>query len=990
GGRGRHTGVVAVLPAGPVGCQVALALTTAALLAALPGAWAVNEAEPGPLEAPITPADGSAPRRNPPAFVWRPDTKAASYTLQLSPSPRFEEETTQTFEGLRLNLHNPPRRLQPGTWYWRWRAVSASGEVSGWSRSRTFQMGPEAFTFEVPPLPELAKRIPADHPRLFATKQTLAQFRARRLGPARTVWESLESSARRAIGAPLPAEPEPYKDGKWEVTQWRNIWNIGEQAADQMERQAFAYLVSGDRAFADEARRWMLHVCSWNPAGTTSHQYNDMASRPILYKMARAYDWVSDTLSPEERARVLEVLRIRGGELFQMLQARRLEERPFDSHLISALEFMGEVALALYGDLPEARTWFEYAIPLHLAIFPPWGGEDGGWSQGVSYWKWSTYSALLYADALRSALGLDVFQKPWYRATGFFKLYCHPPYSRMSAFGDHSDVPPDATDRANMERLGSVYKEGAFKWYAARVPGTIGGIAGYLWNGDDTPARPPADLPPSRLFADVGIAALHTRLWDAANNVTLLLKSSPYGSYNHGYAEQNNFVLDAFGEPLVISSGYYPWYMSPHHKEWTHQTKAQNCLLVDGKGQPLQDKKAVGRIAAFHAGEGYDYVVGDASAAYPGSLHRCLRRVLFLRPTLFVMLDDAAAPAPASFQWMLHSLEEMAVDQVRRAAVIRRGSARLSVRWLEPARLTFSQTDQFPVAPEEREAHKPNQWHLTVSTMDRAETVRFLTLLAPYRVGEEGRVPPAERLAAPGVLGVRVADETAGFRLPEAEGVVSLDGVSADGEAFAVRRSPSGTVTRALLANGRALGVGGVEYLSLRPAASASWRTDGDRVWVRLDLPERGEAALRLTSRPYRVTVDGLLAADGTWSWNAETQQLVLHLPAGSARVEVNGPGDAPLPEPPVLETPGPGETGAPSTAAMSLLRTFEGNLLAYAWLSSAAGPYLLEASPRARVQVGGKPLGQGTVLWLGGGVDLTVESAPGEMPAQVRLKPVP
>ena len=55
--------------------------------------------------------------------------------------------------------------------------------------------------------------------------------------------------------------------------------------------------------------------------------------------------------------------------------------------------------------------------------------------------------------------------------------------------------------------------------------------------------------------------------------------------YSHSHADQNAFVIEAFGRGLAIATGYYPWYGSPHHHQWTRSTQAVNSVLIDGKGQ---------------------------------------------------------------------------------------------------------------------------------------------------------------------------------------------------------------------------------------------------------------------------------------------------------------------------------------------------------------------------------------------------------------------
>ncbi|NLF17172.1 MAG: hypothetical protein GX595_07935, partial [Lentisphaerae bacterium] len=122
-----------------------------------------------------------------------------------------------------------------------------------------------------------------------------------------------------------------------------------------------------------------------------------------------------------------------------------------------------------------------------------------------------------------------------------------------------------------------------------------------------------------------------------------------------------------------------------------------------------------------------------------------------------VIRDDLAAARPATFQFLLHALEPMAVDGDARRLTIRNGAVRCRVDFLEPTALTFDQHDRFPEAPF-RPA--PNQWHLTAGTTTPATAAASLIVLQPYRDRDEDRLltprlhagsaGPALVLAAPG------------------------------------------------------------------------------------------------------------------------------------------------------------------------------------------------------------------------------------------------
>jgi hypothetical protein len=172
----------------------------------------------------------------------------------------------------------------------------------------------------------------------------------------------------------------------------------------------------------------------------------------------------------------------------------------------------------------------------------------------------------------------------------------------------------------------------------------------------------------------------------------------------------------------------------PHHAEWTRRTKANNCILVDGAGQLVRDDKAAGRISAFRHQKALTYVCGDAAAAYGGKLTRFLRHVLYLRPGVFAVLDDLAAPQPARFDWLLHAFDRMTVDGSAATVVSARRGATLTAQLHCEGGLAFSQTDRFDTPfnegnPPEYREERDNQWHFRAATKSAAAETQIAALL---------------------------------------------------------------------------------------------------------------------------------------------------------------------------------------------------------------------------------------------------------------------
>ena len=248
------------------------------------------------------------------------------------------------------------------------------------------------------------------------------------------------------------------------------------------------------------------------------------------------------------------------------------------------------------GEVPEAATWLDYAVNKFHSCYPVWSDDDGGWHEGVSYWAGYMSKAVWWLQVSRSALGVDGLRKPFFAHVGDYPLYIAPPNSPNSGFGDLSFGRPSAGAGAFMDyfiRTKGAQPDGAragyWRWWTEQwnMKGESGWL-GFLYKSglpEAPPARPPADLPPSKVFQGIGVASLHTTLLDSRDDVHFLFKSSPFGRQSHGHNPHNSFQLNAYGEALLTTCVYRDLHGSKFHYTWAHGTAAHNAVLVDGEGQ---------------------------------------------------------------------------------------------------------------------------------------------------------------------------------------------------------------------------------------------------------------------------------------------------------------------------------------------------------------------------------------------------------------------
>jgi len=345
-----------------------------------------------------------------------------------------------------------------------------------------------------------------------------------------------------------------------------------------------------------------------------------------------------------------------------------------------------------------------------------------------------------------------------------------------------------------------------WQWYVEQLGGPeepagyVGFVRGTLPRVEP---KSPDDLPASRLFRGTGQAYLNTTLKDADDGVQVVFKSSPFGTQSHGYEANNSFLLWAYGQRLLIRSGYRDIYGSDHHRNWMWSTRSVNNITVGGQGQGRRTASARGAVTAFATTPEIDLVMGEAGEAYVGEktaansagkpLDRFTRAIVFVKPELVIVFDRLIAREPAKFEYWLHAINEMQVNG-QHDILVRAGDVRCRIDFLAPDGLTFAQTDQYDPNPRPRITLR--EWHLTATTPRDAQAMQFVTLLRPHRAGHEvPRQATVEQVAGGYVLRARVSDGHVLALLPlDEKAELSADGLATTGKIAVQRRLPSGAV----------------------------------------------------------------------------------------------------------------------------------------------------------------------------------------------------
>lgn len=728
-----------------------------------------SEPRPGPPSRVPVLAPRQTARNNPCLFNWPPVPGAEGYLLEYGPDPSFGPEAT-TRVALAVNHHLLETPLAPGYCHWRVgaRGAAADGAWTGpWSEPALIELAEDGYSFTLPQGWDEPARWRTGHPRLGTALVARDRLAAWAAGPKAQLWAKLQETLTGSLeyvaqlsnmaskpaetGGKPPAEPPGFVDGVWRVERWREIVAAGARVLDVLVSASFACHLSGEERYRDLARSWLLHAAQWDADGSTGIESVDHAAHDVLAGLATAYDLLHGELTGPERELVRAAIVRRCESLYRYLNP--FENDPSNNHPWFHTTALGLGALAVWDEVPAAVEWVCWAVRLYAGRFLCLGGRDGDWHEGSSYWSYGLGFVFTFCDGLKAVTGLDLYQHPWLQQTARFKLYVHLPGGQAIPFGDSHDNPPNAEDAARMLRLASVYRDPVAQWWALEA------LAGdepqrpellvwlFLWWDPDLAPEPPAPgrLPPAAVFADAGWAVLHTTLRNQ-DGVHFALRSgrAVESGASHTHADLNHLVLRVDGEDLLVDSGVYDYYGSPHFAQWYTQTRAHNTILVDGQGQNANAAGGGGAITGFLHSEAFDYVQAEVGpGAYPGRLQHFRRHVLFRRPApetgadpgdlgWFLVFDQVEGLEPLSVQWLWHTRAEP--ELTPGGLQFEKGAAGLVMRFLPADGLGYEVSRGFPPGAEP-ERPVPEEWHVAVRPAQRQDRYALATLLLPYRTG---------------------------------------------------------------------------------------------------------------------------------------------------------------------------------------------------------------------------------------------------------------
>lgn len=655
--------------------------------------------------------------QNPPSFLWNFVSDASLYEIVVSEDKelkkiKYKGETDK-------NMYNFPCVFETGKEYW-WsvRFKTASGVYSKWNEPFRFVIDEDACEFPVSPVDEVANVLIKEHPRMLFTKSSLEDAK-KNLNRENESFRSFKAFVEDLMISSLPEKPRFYSEEELKGGSTTNFWY---QPTRDLGNVALMYLLTDEERYLKRAVAMLENLFDWSPEEAFGwNQYTDTAEGIFSMNVAVVYDWLYDKLTAEQRKKCVQLIErniVRpyadfadGGNINGSLYYE-----PYNSHAWQ-LTGCALAALSIYEESEIAREIADFHLPIMLSLWEPYRYQSGASSQGPFYGngydevcKMLLFSTLGIADLRNSSLFRN--QTEWY-------LYLWTT-NWMNNVGDAYNGKPSETYQHLIadSAFAYIYSDSNIgetsKWMLKRS--NAGKEDTYIskeflttiYNLNDAKPTIPVKRANDKLFYDVGWAGMYSDISDDYR-VGMTFKSSFYGSYNHSHPDQNSFVIQAYGEPLAIDSGYYDYYKSTFDLEYNRKTYAHNAITYDeGMGQTPFSDASKGKVTGFLGSNKFAYVAGDAKKAYGGNLTKAEREIIYIKPDVFIVVDDLETKSKSStFEYWLNTLGEIKVFENKNGAVISKGEAAMDVNIHYPEKVEANYINIF-AGPELSEVAVPS------------------------------------------------------------------------------------------------------------------------------------------------------------------------------------------------------------------------------------------------------------------------------------------
>lgn len=514
------------------------------------------------------------------------------------------------------------------------------------------------------------------------------------------------------------------------------LLQVCRKALDRITNLALLYKIDGDPKWAKRAVEEMRAAAAfsdWNP-----QHFLDVAE--MTAALGIGYDWLYDTLSPDDRKLIKNAIIEKGLNLSLAIYENNewwTQSQYNWNNVCNGGMIIG--ALAIADEEPKlAKRILDYAavsLPYALATYAP----DGAWPEGPGYWQYATRYTVTAACALRSALGTDlgIMEQPGMKKTGYYPWALTGPTELFFNFADSN---PRVFCRTYYYALARWYRDPAFAYRAREVDKTFPITAfDIIWFDPSGSSKDTEKIPLDNWFERVGAATFRSS-WTDRNALFVGFKAGS-NAVSHSHLDLGSFILEADGVRWADELGPDDYNLPDYFgsKRFTYyrlMTQGHNTLLLDSKNQ---ERQAEAPVTVFETRKEKAFAIADLTAPYKPAGALDIKRGIALidsRSRVLVQ-DELHTESPVDVVWSMHTRAQITIHQTGTRATLTLDGKTLNARICQPAGATFSQ-EEVKLDPPHRPL--PDQRKLIIRLPEKTAKTTITVLLTP---GKTDNPPPS-------------------------------------------------------------------------------------------------------------------------------------------------------------------------------------------------------------------------------------------------------
>ncbi len=502
------------------------------------------------------------------------------------------------------------------------------------------------------------------------------------------IFRRMEAEAKMWLAMPVDYQaPEPGKNPRagWSEAdrdlKYENYYLTYRGYAFNL---AFLYQMTGDKKYAEKAFEFADAFCDLPSWTMRPHEFPIIYSRIMPWNvsndqvcfnfdhhngdtarmMAAVYDWLYSALTPTQRDRIRGALiekvvtRVRGNyEFHWWASAYRCNWCGVNN---SGVGLTGLTLLTENPQLTDIVAESYNRINNMLSQL----GVDGEWQEGSVYWTYGIHTSTFFADALnRLSKGkYNLFQNERLKNNpATFPIYISLPGVNSANFEDSR---PERTGYAHlMNKLATETNSGAAAWYRKEFFNEGTDIFDIIWPRPAITAVEPK--PASIHFRTTDWWVMRSDFKDP-DKFAVVGKAGMNDDPHHGHLDVGHFIINWKKENYIRdigSGGYDQKYFDEARWDYPQaSSEGHNVVFVNGEKQiPGKHYKQAynyeigGKVLDFRTTSSRDYVLMDASNAYPKiELKEWRRHVSLDKPVVAVVLDEIKAKPESKIQVRFH------------------------------------------------------------------------------------------------------------------------------------------------------------------------------------------------------------------------------------------------------------------------------------------------------------------------------------------------